>query len=91
MNVVRVYMGSLMTSLEMAGVSLTLLHMVPRLGWEELLGILCGHYGDAIHRNTTIAIQTHPPLPAVGPTCSLPAKLLQVLSPQFYQPATAMR
>lgn len=37
-NVVRVYVGSLMTSLEMAGVSLTLLHMVPGLQWEELLG-----------------------------------------------------
>ena len=39
-NVVRVYVGSLMTSLEMAGVSLTLLHMIPGLGWEELLGML---------------------------------------------------
>ena len=38
LNVVRVYVGSLMTSLEMAGVSLTLLHMVPGLQWEELLG-----------------------------------------------------
>ena len=37
-NVVRVYVGSLMTSLEMAGVSFTLLHMVPGLQWEELLG-----------------------------------------------------
>ena len=37
---VRVYVGSLMTSLEMAGVSLTLLHMIPGLGWEELLGML---------------------------------------------------
>ena len=44
-NVVRVYVGSLMTSLEMAGVSLTLLHMVPALGWEELLG-MCDHYDD---------------------------------------------
>ena len=39
-NVVRVYVGSLMTSLEMAGVSLTLLHMVPGLQWEDLLGNL---------------------------------------------------
>ena len=39
-NVVRVYVGSLMTSLEMAGVSLTLLRMVPGLQWEDLLGNL---------------------------------------------------
>lgn len=39
-NVVRAYVGPFMTSLEMAGVSLTLLHMIPELQWEELLGKL---------------------------------------------------
>ena len=37
LNVVRVYVGSLMTSLEMAGVSLTLLKVLP--GWSEHLGM----------------------------------------------------
>ena len=36
-NVVRVYVGTLMTSLEMAGVSLTLLQTPSQ--WVELLGI----------------------------------------------------
>ncbi len=36
MSVTRVFVGSLMTSLEMAGVSLTLLKVLP--GWEQLLG-----------------------------------------------------
>ena len=36
LSVVRVFMGSLMTSLEMAGVSLTLLRLCS--GWTELLG-----------------------------------------------------
>ena len=35
-NVVRVYVGSLMTSLEMAGVSLTLLKV--KHNWEQCLG-----------------------------------------------------
>ena len=46
LNVMRVYVGSMMTSLEMAGVSLTLLHMVPGLQWEELLGNLSIHSND---------------------------------------------
>ncbi len=36
LTVTRVYVGSLMTSLEMAGVSLTLLKVLP--DWEQLLG-----------------------------------------------------
>ena len=35
-NVIRAYMGSFLTSLEMAGVSLTLLKMTDR--WAECLG-----------------------------------------------------
>ncbi len=35
--VIRVYMGALMTSLEMAGVSLTLLKMKPE--WRQCLGM----------------------------------------------------
>ena len=38
MNVDRVVCGSLMTSLEMAGVSLTLLKMEP--GWDKCLGMI---------------------------------------------------
>ena len=36
-NVVRAYMGSLMTSLEMAGVSTTLIKLVSN--WTEYLGV----------------------------------------------------
>lgn len=46
MNIVRVYVGTLMTSLEMAGVSVTLLQTTPQ--WVEFLGedsiiILCDY------------------------------------------------
>ena len=41
-NVTRAYMGSFMTSLEMAGVSLTLLKMTDR--WAECLGNLILFY-----------------------------------------------
>ena len=41
MNVVRVYVGTLMTSLEMAGISLTLLQTPSQ--WVELLGKLFIH------------------------------------------------
>lgn len=46
MNIVRVYVGTLMTSLEMAGVSVTLLQTTPQ--WVECLGedsiiILCDY------------------------------------------------
>ena len=39
LKVVRVYMGALMTSLEMAGVSLTLLRV--QADWKECLGMHC--------------------------------------------------
>ncbi len=40
----RVYMGALMTSLEMAGVSLTLLKMRPE--WRQCLGMYTHNEGD---------------------------------------------
>ena len=46
MNVVRVYVGTLMTSLEMAGISLTLLQTPSQ--WVELLGKLEYNKNDYI-------------------------------------------
>lgn len=85
LNVVRVYVGSLMTSLEMAGVSLTLLHMVPGLQWEELLG---KSLYDMMHNNHDLSnlktgaknAQMHPQPPVVGQTLSLAARLKHALS-----------
>ena len=81
LNVVRVYVGSLMTSLEMAGVSLTLLHMVPGLQWEEFLGNL-----NTLNMFNWITIelkknvQMHPQLPVAGQTLSLATRLKHALS-----------
>ncbi len=55
LSVTRVYVGSLMTSLQMAGVSLTLLKVLP--DWEQLLGenYCCGTslvYSSSAHADS---------------------------------------
>ena len=87
LNVVRVYVGSLMTSLEMAGVSLTLLHMVPGLQWEELLG----KFNTAVHNWELKKItQMHQPMPVVGRTLSLVTRQKQALTLPCCQTATIL-
>ena len=55
-NVDRVICGSLMTSLEMAGVSLTLLKMEP--GWDQYIGMLMQVviYDNKQHTSTQVGV-----------------------------------
>ena len=54
-KVTRVYMGSLMTSLEMAGISLTLLKLKQK--WDEYLGKQCWMYMDWPCRRFSMALR----------------------------------